>query len=149
MTSAGYVRVTLSLLTMLSLAACARGPGSTGTETAARPAAVPALPTGVTLAMIAEGDSLFNTRSCWRCHGTKGVGAVNGPALAGKTKWDHGTGSYADIVKTVISGVPKDSIKDPSRPNAMRARDSMQPLLTDPQVSAVAAYVWSLSHPVK
>lgn len=136
---------------MLSAAACHHGAKTTGAPAAPKAAATPPapkLPAGVTLAMIAEGDSLFNNRSCQRCHGMKAVGGPNAPSLV-RTAWDHGSGSYEDIVKTITTGVPKEEFKVPTRPNAMRARGGQQPLLTDAQVNAVAAYVWSLNHPTK
>jgi mono/diheme cytochrome c family protein len=104
------------------------------------------VPAAVTPAAIAMGDSIFNTASCQRCHGKGGVGATNGPSLT-SGKWQHGSGSYDDILRTITTGVPKDSIKDPSHPFAMRARGGVNPLLTDDQVAAVAAYVYKISHP--
>ncbi len=104
------------------------------------------LPAAVTPAAVALGDSIFNTASCQRCHGKGAVGATNGPNLTAG-KWQHGSGSYEDIVKTITAGVPKDSIKDSSHPFAMRPRGGVNPLLTDDQVAAVAAYVYKISHP--
>jgi hypothetical protein len=62
-----------------------------------------------------------------------------------RTTWNHGTGSYADIVKTINTGVPKAEIKDPkfAAGNGMRAQAASY---TSAQVSALAAYVWSLNH---
>lgn len=152
-----FVRNSLLAAVALACAACrhaAAPAGSAASAPAARTAAAPpapktpALPAGVTTAMIAEGDSIFNTASCQRCHGKGAVGATNGPSLV-RTTWDHGSGRYEDIVKTIIAGVPKDQMKDPARPFAMRARGGVQPALTDPQVNAVAAYIWSLNHPTR
>jgi mono/diheme cytochrome c family protein len=62
-----------------------------------------------------------------------------GPDLTGK-KWLWGDGSYAAITKTITDGV--------SQPKQFRS--PMPPMggaqLSAEQVSAVAAYVWSLSH---
>lgn len=151
MNVATFLKCTVGVLAVLGAAACHRGASASGAPVAPKAAAAPAapkLPAGVTLAMIAEGDSLFNSRSCQRCHGAKAVGGPNAPSLV-RTTWDHGSGSYEDIVKTIMTGVPKEQLKVPTRPNAMRARGGQQPLLTDPQVNAVAAYVWSLNHPTK
>ena len=151
MNAQNFLKTTVAVVAVLSAAACHRGAPTSGAPAAPKAAAAPALPklpVGVTLAMIAEGDSLFNARSCQRCHGAKGVGGPNAPSLV-RTTWDHGSGSYEDIVKTITTGVPKEEFKVPTRPNAMRARGGQQPLLTDPQVNAVAAYVWSLNHPTK
>ena len=39
------------------------------------------LPPGFTARDVAVGDSLFNARSCRRCHGLGGKGTVNGPTF--------------------------------------------------------------------
>ena len=133
-------------LTVSLTAALLVGCGGTGSGTQApAPDSGPKLPTGVTMAMITQGDSIFNTASCQRCHGKGGIGAQNGPALAAGN-WQHGSGSFDDIVKTISSGVTKEEMKDQTRRFPMRARGGVQPLLTDEQVKAVAAYVWSISH---
>jgi mono/diheme cytochrome c family protein len=148
MHTAGFVRKTLIVGALFVVAACHRTASPATAPAAAAAPAAPKLPAGVTLAMIAEGDSLFNSRSCVRCHGPGAVGATNAPSLI-RTTWDHGSGSYEDIVKTIIAGVPKEQVKNPARPFAMRPRGGMQPLLDDAQVNAVAAYIWSLNHPMK
>lgn len=102
-------------------------------------------PALVTTANIALGDSLFNTGACQRCHGKGGVGAANGPALDGKAWLQLKKGSYDEIVKLITEGVPQAAIKDPTHRFNMRARGGPMNL-TDPQVQAVAAYVWTLSH---
>jgi len=91
------------------------------------------------------GDSLYHAASCRRCHGPDAKGAQNGPSLLGPT-FLHVTGSYNDFVRIIMSGVPTDSIKDKSHQFPMRARGGGNPPLTDDQVKAVAAYVYSLSH---
>lgn len=60
---------------------------------------------------------------------------------ASNSIWLHGDGSYAAIVNTVTSGVlePKES-SSPMPPMGGRP-------LTPAQVRAVAAYVYSLTHP--
>ncbi len=68
----------LAALSLLLLAAACRSSGA-GAGTGA--AAKPAVPAEVTAARVALGDSLFNNGGCMRCHGAKGIGAQNGPAL--------------------------------------------------------------------
>lgn len=132
-----------------ALLAGACGGGAGGAAAAPAPAAVvaavPKRPAEVTPAAIALGDSIFNAASCQRCHGKGGLGGQNGPSLT-TGKWEHGSGSFEDIVRTITNGVAKEEVKDPTRRFAMRARGGVQPLLTDDQVKALAAYVWSLSH---
>lgn len=129
------------LLGTLVFSACAK---SSGTEAAAAPQPKgPVMPAGVTSAMIALGDSLYNSGSCQRCHGQKGVGANNGPALV-TGPWLHSKGTYDEIIGTITNGVPRASIKDASRRFPMNGRGGPM-ALNDEQVKAVAAYVWSIS----
>jgi mono/diheme cytochrome c family protein len=72
------------------------------------------------------------------------VGAQNAPSLLAGP-WQHGSGSYEDIVKTITTGVPRDQIKDPSHRFQMNPRGGGQAPLNDDQVKTVAAYVWSIS----
>jgi mono/diheme cytochrome c family protein len=117
------------------------GAGGAGSGAAARNAT----PAEVTPARVALGDSLFNNGGCMRCHGQKGVGTQNGPAL-NDNKWDQlTTGSFEEIRALIVSGVPKEKIKVTTRPNAMGARGGRMNL-NDEQITAVAAYVWTLSH---
>ncbi len=101
------------------------------------------VPRGATLEMVTLGNSIFHGQvaggTCTGCHGDSGQGTPLGPPLDGK-KWLWSDGSYAGIKKTITDGVsyPKEY------------RNTMPPLggaqLTPDQVSAVAAYVWSLTH---
>lgn len=103
------------------------------------------LPAGVTASTIALGDSLFHAKSCVRCHGADAKGAQNGPDLTTATHL-HVNGTYQDFVRLITSGVPKDSVKVASHRFAMQPRGGTQSPLTDDQILAVAAYVYSLSH---
>ncbi len=99
-----------------------------------------AVPAGVTPAAIAKGDSIYHKAGlCYACHGTNAEGAV-GPNLT-DAEWLHGDGSYDMIVATVTSGVPAEKAKKgiPMPPKGGSA-------ISDEEVKAVAAYVYSLSH---
>ena len=105
----------------------------------ARPATAQA-PASVTPAAIVQGDSIFHGKgNCYACHGTNAQGAV-GPNLT-DAEWIHSDGSYDAIVKQVTTGVPqaesKSGIAMPPKGGAS---------ITDDEVKAVAAYVYSLSH---
>lgn len=115
---------------LLSIAACHRGVHR---------------PPQVTPVNVALGDSLFNAGSCQRCHGKGGVGAQNAPALNDEKWLQLKDGSFEEIVKIITEGVPQTAIKDPAHRFGMRARGGPMNL-SDAQVEAVAAYVWSLSH---
>ena len=105
----------------------------------ARPAVAQA-PAAVTPAAIAEGDSIFHSKgNCYACHGTNAQGAV-GPNLT-DAEWIHSDGSYDAIVKQVTTGVPQAESKSGI---AMPPKGGST--ITDDEVKAVAAYVYSLSH---
>jgi mono/diheme cytochrome c family protein len=101
------------------------------------------VPQGATPAMVALGAQIYHGQvggaACTGCHGQNAEGTVLGPDLTGK-KWLWGDGSYAAITKTITDGVPQ--------PKQYRA--PMPPMggaqLSADQVSAVAAYIWSVSH---
>ncbi len=93
--------------------------------------------------LVAQGDSLFNNGACVRCHARAGVGGANGPSLA-SGQWLHADGSLPSLVRVITAGVPRDSLRDTSRRFPMNPRGGPMNL-TDPQVSALAAYVWSIS----
>jgi glucose/arabinose dehydrogenase/mono/diheme cytochrome c family protein len=101
------------------------------------------VPEGATPAMVALGARVYRgevgVAACAGCHGDAGQGTVLGPDLTHK-KWLWSDGSFAGIKKTITEGVsqPK-QYRSP-----MPAMGGAQ--LSADQVSAVAAYVWSLSH---
>jgi mono/diheme cytochrome c family protein len=95
--------------------------------------------------MVTLGDSIYHARGCRNCHGPDGKGRQNGPDLTSSTHM-HVNGSYADYVRIITVGVPTDSIKDKSHTIAMPARGGRPTPLTDDEVKAVAAYVYSLAH---
>ena len=99
----------------------------------------------VTPAEISLGDSVFNGRPrggmCATCHGPGGAGTEAAPSLSDQ-QWINGDGSLGFIEGTIVQGVP----------NPTQHPFPMPPLggtLTDRQLHAVAAYVYSLSHPQK
>lgn len=98
------------------------------------------LPAGVTAARIEAGKALYHGAAiCVACHGPNGDGIRGvGPAL-GDAEWLHSDGSYEAIVAQIRAGVSSEAstsgIMMPPNGGAN---------LTDEQVRAVAAYVWSL-----
>ena len=103
-------------------------------------AAQDAAPAEVTPAAVAKGDTIFHkTGLCYACHGANAEGTV-GPSLT-DAEWLHGDGSYDMIVATVTAGVPKEKAKSGI---AMPPKGGSS--ISDEDVKAVAAYVYSLSH---
>ena len=109
---------------------------------AAPAAAQEKLPAGVTPAMIAKGKTVFtSTGLCFACHGMDAKGMV-GPSLVDPT-WIHGKGTYPEIVQIVTTGIPVAETK--TGKGAMPPKGGSQ--ISEDDVKAVAAYVWSLSNP--
>lgn len=98
------------------------------------------LPEGVTVAMAQEGQEIFNgTRGiCFTCHVREGRGGALAPSLA-DAEWLNIDGGYESIVAIVMKGVPEPV----EYPGMMQPRAGMP--LTDDEVRAVAAYVFTLS----
>lgn len=101
--------------------------------------------TAISASLVALGDSIFHGKAaggaCLMCHGADAKGTPGlAPNLA-DAKWLNGDGTYAFIVNTVQSGVA----------NPKEGPAPMPPMggspLTPEQVRAVAAYVYSLTHP--
>ncbi|PYV33030.1 MAG: glucose dehydrogenase, partial [Acidobacteria bacterium] len=101
------------------------------------------VPEGATGEMVALGERIYHGQvggaTCTGCHGASGKGSPLGPDLTDK-KWLWSDGSYTGIAKTIAEGV--------MRPKQYRS--PMPPTggaqLTADQISALAAYVWALSH---
>jgi mono/diheme cytochrome c family protein len=133
----------------VAIAACttpgrsAAPPSPTATLSASR------LPTrldaGITPQLIARGDTVFHTSSCTECHGQRAKGTPHGPDLT-SGRYVQTSGSYQEIVKIITTGVPVDSIADPSFPEPMPPRGGGTPPLSDDQIRSLAAYVYSLGH---
>ncbi len=98
-----------------------------------------ALPKGVTEKMISEGATLFaGAGTCFACHGPDAKGVPNLGANLTDKDWVKGDGGYEAIVKAIMEGTQSETgaVMPPRGSGA----------LTDAQVKAVAAYVWTLSH---
>ncbi|MEA3246990.1 MAG: c-type cytochrome [Gemmatimonadota bacterium] len=126
----------------------ARAPEGDARSPAARPASSPP-PARVAQAapqftpgQLALGDSIFRGKAagglCFTCHqpNAKGLPGI-APDLT-DDKWLHGDGSYEFIVATVTKGVPKP--KQAVAPMLPKGGAG----LSEAQVRAVAAYVYSL-----
>jgi len=120
----------------------AQGKPPEGTNADAGASAVP-VPPGATPELVALGDRVFHGQAggatCTGCHGQDGGGSPLGPDLA-SNKWLWSDGSFQGILKAIKAGVA----------HPKKYRSPMPPYggtkLTDEQASAVAAYVWSISH---
>lgn len=93
--------------------------------------------------MVELGERIYHGQvggaTCMSCHGRNGKGSPLGPDLTDK-KWLWSDGSYTGIENTIKKGVmhPKE-YRSPMPPKGGAQ-------LTDEQISALAAYIWALSH---
>jgi mono/diheme cytochrome c family protein len=121
----------------------AKAPAKAQDTTKAAAAAKPAAGGPQSPQLVALGDSIFHGQvgrgTCTACHGQDAKGTAVAPDLTDQ-QWLNGDGSYNFIVKTVTDGVPKPK----QHPAPMPPKGGAS--LTDDQVKAVAAYVYSLSH---
>jgi mono/diheme cytochrome c family protein len=99
-------------------------------------------PPGVTDSAIAWGKALFHgSANCAACHGAEARGTDDAPPLTGAL-WLHGPGTYDWLVEQIKSGIPAHKTLS-GKPMPMRGWSGMP----DSDVRAVAAYVWSITHP--
>lgn len=107
-------------------------------EAAAQVGANVELPEGVTLDMVTQGKTVFETSTCWTCHGMDAAGGALAPSLRDQD-WLNSDGSFDGIVGIVREGVPQPQ----EHPGLMPPMGGAP--LTDDQINNVAAYVYALS----
>jgi mono/diheme cytochrome c family protein len=134
----------IGLLASLAMAGAAPAVAQTS-DAAATPAqpeatAPPGAAASYSPELVAKGDALFHgSGNCYACHGSKGEGLV-GPNLT-DAEWIHSKGSYDEIVAQINHGVPKAESK-----SGIEMPPKGGATLSDDDVKAIAAYVYSLSH---
>jgi cbb3-type cytochrome c oxidase subunit III len=154
MTIQGKVSAAAGMFALTILAACGGSGDQPAQEQAAAPAAAApaetpamdhgdmgmAMPEGVTQAMVTEGEGIFHSNgNCFTCHGADAKGTPLAPDLT-DDQWLNTTGhNYEEIVGIVTNGVAQPK----QHPSPMPAKGGAA--LTEAQVHAVAAYVYSLS----
>ena len=106
-----------------------------------QPRKLPALPSGMTLAMIRQGDSLFRGKGgCVTCHGQEANGmpamgsSLTGGLLFIPPRWEA-------IDSLTIAGIPEALTRTPI---AMPGRGAGSNL-TPEESRLIAAYVWAIS----
>jgi cbb3-type cytochrome c oxidase subunit III len=97
------------------------------------------LPEGVAQQMVNEGRTVFETTTCFTCHGMDGSGTALAPSLRDQD-WLNSDGSFDGIVGVVRNGVAQPR----QYPAPMPAMGGAQ--LTEDQIRQVAAYVYAISH---
>ena len=138
-----------------SLVACAGDAGDTegedvledtvATTPAPGPEATPqptgAAPEGATPEMVAQGSQIFNGKgNCMTCHGPAAQGTPLAPNLTDDEWINIDDGSWQNIQQVVRNGVPTPQ----EHPSPMPPMGGAQ--LSDAEIQAVSAYVYSVSH---
>ena len=104
-------------------------------------AKLPALPAGVSLDLIRQGDALFRGKAaCNTCHGPDGGGmpASGSGITAGLNFVPYQMAAIDSVIKV---GIPEPTTRTPV---AMPPRGAASNL-TDEEIRQVAAYVWAIS----
>jgi mono/diheme cytochrome c family protein len=134
-------RLTLISL-VFGLAACGGGEADQSNPPAETAMMEQQLPEGVTSAMVEEGKGIYSGAGrCVSCHGQTGRGIPNMGNDLTDDEWLHADGSYSSIVQSIMNGV---SAEESSTGMAMLAKGGSE--ISEEQVRAVAAYVWTLSN---
>ena len=135
----------------ISIVVGCSGRGATDDADVGAPSARPAAPeSGVTAerpasitdAMVQEGAQIYaGAGICAACHGADATGAV-GPDLT-DAEWLIGDGEFEQLVDQILEGV---SSAEATNPLGAIMPPKGGAAITDAQVRAVAAYVWTLRH---
>ncbi len=92
--------------------------------------------------VLARGREVFTgSANCRSCHGEEARGTEDGPDLT-DDRWILGSGTYAEILERVRHGMPR---RESSTGRVMPMGGWSA--VSDDDLNAVAAYVWSLTGP--
>lgn len=116
-------------------------PAGIETNDEMQPAALPALPAGVTLDMIRSGDSLFHDKGgCFACHGSEGEG-MPGAGDAITVAFNYAQQDPHSIDSLVTAGIPDALTRSPIAMPGRGARSN----LSDDEIRRISAYVWAIN----
>jgi mono/diheme cytochrome c family protein len=106
-----------------------------------QPPTLPPLPTGMSIADIVRGDSLYHSKgTCFVCHGVEGEGRpAAGDALTVALNWAQP--NWQSIDSLIDRGIPQPLTRSPIQMPPRGGRSD----LTAAEVRSVAAYVWAIS----
>ena len=94
---------------------------------------------GVSAELISQGQQVFTTTTCFTCHGVNGAGTALAPNLTAGAWLNIENGTIEEIQQLVRTGVAQ-PVQFPAPMPPMGGAQ-----LTDQQIEAVAAYVYSIS----
>lgn len=99
-------------------------------------------PEGVTAEKIAQGEKAFAEVGCVGCHGANGQGMPGMTSSLTDGEWSYVEGgAYPALIEVITEGVSAQQTGGLAMP-AKGGRD-----LTEAQVQALAAYLWSVNQP--
>lgn len=106
-----------------------------------QPPMLPPLPSGMSIADIVRGDSIYHAKgACFVCHGSEGQGRpAAGDALT--VALNYAQYDWRSIDSLIDAGVPQPLARSPI---AMPSRGGRSDL-SDAEVRSVAAYIWAIS----
>ena len=112
------------------------------TDEDAQPRTLPTLPSGMTIRMIQQGDSIFHGKGgCVTCHGPDATGMpASGSGITRGTSFIPS--DWQPIDSLITAGIPEAITRSPI---AMPPKGA-QSNLTPDEVKLVAAYVWAIAH---
>lgn len=112
------------------------------TDEDAQPRVLPPLPSGMTLQMVRQGDSLYHDKGgCVTCHGADATGVpASGSGLTRGTAFIPA--DWQPIDSLITAGMPEAVTRSPI---AMPPRGALSNLTPD-EVRLIAAYVWAIAH---
>jgi mono/diheme cytochrome c family protein len=115
--------------------------GELDTDEDGQPRKLPPLPSGMTIAMIQQGDSLFRGKGgCVTCHGVEANGMPNmGSSLTGGLHFIPP--EWGPIDSLIVAGIPEPVTRTTIAMPARGARSDLSP----EESRRIAAYVWAIS----
>jgi mono/diheme cytochrome c family protein len=116
--------------------------GTMDTDEDGQPTKLPALPSGMTIQMVQQGDSIFHGKAgCVSCHGPDATGMpASGSGITRGTSFIPS--DWQPIDSLITAGIPEAITRSPI---AMPPRGA-QSNLTPDEVKLVSAYVWAIAH---
>lgn len=91
-----------------------------------------------------RGAEAYGIGMCAKCHRENGKGGPRAPDLT-DDDWIHCDGSITGIRNVLVSGVPKEKLKDQDRPFQMNPATNL--IHDEALIDALASYVHSLGRP--
>jgi mono/diheme cytochrome c family protein len=112
------------------------------TDEDGQPTKLPPLPSGMTIQMVQQGDSLFRGKGgCITCHGPDATGMpASGSGITRGTSFIPS--EWQPIDSLVTAGIPEAVTRSPI---AMPPNGALSNLTPD-EVKLIAAYVWAIAH---